>query len=64
MKTPFLVAVVINFGLVALAMAANVHYVFSPAGNYPGAAETFPLAANLKQIVGYYASATSGGAYI
>jgi probable HAF family extracellular repeat protein len=48
----------------ALASVAAVNYKFSPAGNYPGAAQTFPLAANLRQIVGYYASVSAGGAYI
>jgi probable HAF family extracellular repeat protein len=57
-----ILAALCGFG--GLAPAANIHYVFSPAGNYPGAAETAPLAANLAQIVGYYASATAGGAYI
>lgn len=42
--------------LCGLASAANIHYQFSPSGNYPGAGTTYPLANNSNQIVGYYVS--------
>jgi probable HAF family extracellular repeat protein len=54
MKKTFLAAVATCCSLVGLAAAAKVHYRFSPAGNYPGAFETTPLAVNSAQIVGYY----------
>jgi hypothetical protein len=47
MRKIFLAALAICCGLAGLATAANVHYEFSPAGNYPGAFDTAPLAANL-----------------
>jgi probable HAF family extracellular repeat protein len=61
MKELFLAALIACCGLAGLALAANVHYKFSPAGNYPGAFDTAPLAANLTKIVGAYES--GGGAY-
>jgi probable HAF family extracellular repeat protein len=64
MKELFLTALAVCCGLAGLATAAGVHYKFSPAGNYPGAFETIPLAANLTQIVGFYEAAIGGGAYI
>jgi len=47
-----------------IAAATPVSYKFSPAGNYPGAPDTNPLAANLTQIVGYYATDGSSPSYL
>jgi len=50
--------------LAAMALAANIQYRFSSAGNFPGATYSIPLGDNLTQIVGYYLSPTNLGAYI
>jgi probable HAF family extracellular repeat protein len=50
--------------LCGLASAANVHYQFSPSGNYPGASITYPIANNLNQVVGYYVTSSLVLAYI
>lgn len=50
--------------LAGLAMATNVRYRFSSAGNYPGAFQTDALAVNLTQIVGYYVISNSSPSYL
>jgi probable HAF family extracellular repeat protein len=64
MKMLFVVAVAACCVLAGLVTAAGGNYKFSPAGNFPGAGETNPIALNLTRIVGYYASPTAGGAYV
>src|SRR5579872_7137329 len=41
--------------------ASPPHYLFSRAGDYPGATDTYPRGVNLSQIVGDYIPQGNGG---
>ena len=59
MKLRMLISIFLCGAAAAIAVTVP-HYVFSPAGNYPGAVETDPNGASLSQIAGFYLLA--GGA--
>ena len=61
MKLVMLMSILVCVAVAALA-ATVPHYIFSSAGNYPGAFETDPNGANLSQIVGYYVP--RGGSFV
>jgi probable HAF family extracellular repeat protein len=63
-KPIFLRANALLLLVAAFAAAANLHYVFSPAGSFPGAYQTVPLANSLGEIAGLYETTTGGAAYI
>jgi uncharacterized membrane protein len=51
-------------GLAVVALATNVHYVFSAAGNLPGALQTYAEADSLTQVAGYYISSSTQSGYL
>jgi probable HAF family extracellular repeat protein len=57
----FVVAVSL-FLVAATGFATTIQYRFSPAGEFPGAFETVPLADSLTEIVGYY-NVSPGGQF-
>ncbi len=62
-KPKFAVVMAAAASSVMLAAAVSVpHYVFTQAGNYPGAFQTYPNGANVTQIAGYY-WLPAGGTY-
>jgi probable HAF family extracellular repeat protein len=50
--------------LAAFAAQSGWHYNFVPAGNFPGAYYSVPLAVSLDHIVGYYAISGANNAYV
>jgi probable HAF family extracellular repeat protein len=50
--------------LTALTAQTGLHYKFAPAGNYPGATYTVPLAISFAHIVGYYVTPFVNHPYI
>lgn len=63
MRRPLAKSLAAVLCLGTLAAAGTAEYSFSPAGNFPGALITYPLADNLTEIVGYYLTDAGEGAY-
>jgi probable HAF family extracellular repeat protein len=54
----------VSVGVAVVGFASTIQYRFSPAGNFPGATYSIPLADNLRQIVGYYVAPGVSAGYI
>jgi hypothetical protein len=58
-RTNLIFALLAVLCLTNLAAAKGLHYVFTSAGNFPGANYTVPFGVNGARIVGYYSTAAS-----